>query len=136
MAPKQKTKTMKIISKLLLATVLFACGLAAKADWVSGYTRTNGTYVAPYYRSSPGLGTYPSDSTVYRPTTLSYHGSSSSHAYVYRNPYAAYPSVSVHGYYRSSGTYVAPHRRTPPNSTLTDNLSYRGYGAIRVPRDR
>jgi hypothetical protein len=43
---------------------------------------------------------------------LSY-GSSS--GYVYRNPYAAYPSVHVRGYYRSTGTYVAPHVRTGPN---------------------
>ena len=33
----------------------------------------------------------------------------------------------VRGYYRSSGTYVAPHYRTPANSTPYDNLSYRGY---------
>ena len=54
------------------------------------------------------------------------YGSSS--GYVYRNPYAAYPSVHVRGYYRSTGTYVAPHVRTAPNWTATDNLSYRGYG--------
>ena len=84
---------------------------------VSGYVRSNGTYVAPHYRSdygSPSAGT----------------GSS----YVYRNPYAAEPSVRVQGYTRSSGTYVAPHVRTPANDTVTDNLSYRGYGTIRVPR--
>ena len=40
----------------------------------------------------------------------------------------------VRGYYRSSGTYVAPYVRTAPNSTITDNLSYRGYGTIRVPK--
>jgi hypothetical protein len=54
--------------------------------------------------------------------------------YVYRNPYAADPTVHVRGYYRSSGTYVAPYVRTPANNTVTDNLSYRGYGTIRVPR--
>ena len=57
-----------------------------------------------------------------------------SSGYVYRNPYAAYPSVHVRGYYRSTGTYVAPHVRTAPNWTVTDNLSYRGYGTIRVPK--
>ena len=31
------------------------------------------------------------------------------------------------GHYRSTGTYVAPHTRTAPNGTATDNLSYRGY---------
>ncbi len=60
--------------------------------------------------------------------------SSRSSGYVYRNPYAAYPSVSVYGYTRADRTYVAPHYRTPANDTNKDNLSYRGYGTIRQPR--
>ena len=40
----------------------------------------------------------------------------------------------MRGYYRSNGTYVAPHVRTAPNGTVTDNLSYGGYGTIRVPK--
>lgn len=61
-------------------------------------------------------------------------GSSRSSGYVYRNPYATYPSVSVRGYTKSTGTFVTPHYRTPGNYTITDNLSYRGYGTIRLPR--
>ena len=34
---------------------------------------------------------------------------------------------TVNGYFRSNGTYVAPHYRTPANGTPYDNLSYRGY---------
>lgn len=34
---------------------------------------------------------------------------------------------TVRGYFRSNGTYVAPHYRTPANGTPYDNLSYRGY---------
>jgi len=34
---------------------------------------------------------------------------------------------TVSGYFRSNGTYVAPHYRTPANGTPYDNLSYRGY---------
>ena len=60
--------------------------------------------------------------------------SSSSRDYVYRNPYAAFPSVNVHGYFRNDGTWVQPHVRTAPNGILEDNLSYRGYGTIKVPR--
>jgi hypothetical protein len=37
-----------------------------------------------------------------------------------------YSQVSVRGYYRKNGTYVQPHVRTAPNSTVTDNYSYRG----------
>ena len=67
-----------------------------------------------------------------RATPGSSGSSSSSRDYVYRNPYAATPSVSVRDSTPSSGTYVAPHVRTAPNHTVTDNLSYRGYGTVRV----
>jgi hypothetical protein len=114
---------MKILIRLIVTAAVLVTSFAAQAGGVSGYYRSNGTYVAPYYRSDYGSlgGSYG-------------HSSSYSSGYVYRNPYAAYPSVNVRGYYRSSGTYVAPHVRTSPNWTKTDNLSYRGYGTIRVPR--
>ena len=54
--------------------------------------------------------------------------------YVYRNPYAAEPTVPVREYNRTDGTVVLPHHRTPANDTVTDNLNYRGYGTVRVPR--
>jgi hypothetical protein len=108
---------MKTLIKFVLAAVLLASTVVTQAGPVRGYYRSNGTYVAPHYRSDSGS-----------------LGGSYSSSYVYRNPYAAYPSVSVRGYYRSSGTYVAPYVRTPANNTVTDNLSYRGYGTIRVPR--
>lgn len=34
--------------------------------------------------------------------------------------------VHVRGYYRKNGTYVAPHVRSSPNSSRTDNYSSRG----------
>lgn len=34
--------------------------------------------------------------------------------------------VSVKGYYKKNGTYVAPYIRSSPNSTKTDNYSYPG----------
>ena len=114
---------MKILAKLTIAIAILVTSFAAQAGWVSGYTRSNGTYVLPYYRSDSGsLGGYSGYS-------------SSSRDYVYRNPYAAYPSVHVSGYTRADGTTVLPYYRTPPNNTLTDNLSYRGYGTVRVPRN-
>jgi hypothetical protein len=102
---------------------MFASTLVAQAGWVSGYTRSNGTYVAPHYRASSG-------------SHGGYSGySSSSSAYVYRNPYAATPSVSVSGYRRSDGVTVLPYYRTPANRTVTDNLGYRGNGTVRVLRN-
>jgi len=113
---------MKTLKRLLFLAMMLAGVISAQADWVSGHFRSNGTYVAPYYRSGGGsAGVYSGYA-------------SPSRDYVYRNPYAAYPSVNVRGYYRSTGTYVAPYVRTPANNTVTDNLSYRGYGTIRVPR--
>lgn len=38
----------------------------------------------------------------------------------------SYPQVNVKGYYKSNGTYVQPHQRTAPNSSITDNYSYPG----------
>ena len=34
-----------------------------------------------------------------------------------------FANVYVKGYYRSNGTYVDPHYRTSPNSTISDNYS-------------
>lgn len=42
------------VASLLIAVALAASASIAWADqYVSGYTRGNGTYVAPYWRSSP-----------------------------------------------------------------------------------
>ena len=82
---------MKTLTKIVLALVLFATALAARAEWVNGYTRTDGTYVSGHYRSTPS------------------------------------PSWSTLPTYRSTLSY-------PANRTVTDNLSYRGYGTVRVRR--
>ena len=110
---------MKALIKFALAAMMLITTLTAQAGGARGCYRSSGTYVAPSYRSAYG--------SVGRS-----YGSSS--GYVYRNPYAASPSVNVRGYYRNTGTYVAPYVRTTPNGTVTDNLSYRGYGTIRVPK--
>lgn len=34
--------------------------------------------------------------------------------------------VSVKGYYKKNGTYVAPHYRSSPNQTTSDNWSIKG----------
>ena len=108
---------MKTLATVLLGITLLSTITSTQAGSVRGYSRSNGTYVSPFYRSS--LGSL---------------GSSSSSGYVYRNPYAAYPSVSVRPYTKTDGTSVMPHYRTPANYTPTDNLSYRGYGTVRLPR--
>ena len=109
---------MKILTKLILAAVLLATGLNAEARGGGG----GGLFKGGSFRSS---GFRSSHSAATR---------SARSNYVYRNPYAAHPSVKVRGYRKTDGTIVPPHVRTPANDTLKDNLSYRGYGTIRVPR--
>ncbi|MBI3849282.1 MAG: hypothetical protein HY298_03170 [Verrucomicrobia bacterium] len=55
---------MKTLTKLALAAVILTTTFAAKAEIVSGHFRSNGTYVAPYYRT-PANGT-PYDNLSYR----------------------------------------------------------------------
>lgn len=51
--------------------------------------------------------------------------------------------VQVKGYYRKDGTYVAPHVRSAPNSTTSDNYGpsassplYTGRGSVTPPSTR
>jgi hypothetical protein len=39
----------------------------------------------------------------------------------------AMADVYVNGYYRSNGTYVAPHVRSNPDSRIDNNYSYSPY---------
>lgn len=39
---------------------------------------------------------------------------------------SAFAQVHVNGYTKPDGTYVAPHERTAPNSTINDNYSTKG----------
>ena len=112
-ARKQKNSTMKTLTKLALIAAILGSAVATQAGGVRGYFRGNGTYVAPHYRSDYGSTAVPAVP-----------------AYVYRNPYAAEPTVPVREYNRTDGTVVLPHHRTPANDTVTDNLNYRGYGSV------
>lgn len=53
----------------------------------------------------------------------SHHSSSGSH---HSSVGSSSGSVSVRGYTRKDGTYVAPHHRSAPNGTKADNYSTRG----------
>ena len=61
---KQQIKTMKTLTKLALAAVILTAAVSAQAGTVRGYTRSNGTYVMPHYRT-PANGT-PYDNLSYR----------------------------------------------------------------------
>ena len=55
---------MKTLTRLALAAAILTTAAVAQAEWVSGYQRSNGTYVQPYYRT-PANGT-PYDNLSYR----------------------------------------------------------------------
>ena len=49
------------MKKTILAVAVLAVvfgGSVARADWVNGYNRGNGTYVQPYYRTHPDGNPY------------------------------------------------------------------------------
>lgn len=103
----------------ILAAVLGPAALGQVQ--VRGYVRKDGTYVAPHYRT-------PADGNFYN--NWSTFGNV--------NPYTGRPGtkvsppanygqdVYVNGYYRSDGTYVAPHYRASPDGDPTNNLSATG----------
>jgi len=55
---------MKALTKLALAAVILTAAVSVQAEMVRGHFRSNGTYVAPYYRT-PANGT-PYDNLSYR----------------------------------------------------------------------
>lgn len=82
--------------KSILAALMciFALGTAAQADeYVHGYTRNNGTYVEPHYRSSPNNTAYDNWST--KGNVNPYTGQEGT-----RNPYGSSGS-STYGLYGS-----------------------------------
>ena len=73
----------------LVATVLFAPAVSAQVH-VNGYTRSDGTYVAPHYRSSPNSTVNDNWST--RPNVNPYTGAAGTKDPTpYSNPYAPKP---------------------------------------------
>ena len=72
---------------------------------VAGYTRSNGTYVAPHVAANPGTNSGGSASGLYVPNV---------------------PDHRISGHVRSDGTYVAPHMATDSDQTRNDNYSTRG----------
>ena len=72
---------MKTVTKFALIATVLTTAVAAQADWVSGYVRSNGTYVQPYYRT-PANGT-PYDNLSYRGYPSQQPGYVSPRAYDY-----------------------------------------------------
>lgn len=102
-------------------------GFSSKSVSVKGYTRKNGTYVAPHYRSAPGS----KSSSYYKTSASTSSGLAPSNA------------IKVKGYYRKDGTYVRPHYRSTPDSDKSNNFGKPSYqqkkeyeGAVVLPTYR
>ena len=102
---KKTNNKMKTLTKIALLAAILTTAAAAHADWVGGYFRSSGTYVAPYYRTP--ANSIPYDNLSYRgyPSqqpgyvsprtydfgtvrTLPAYPSTSYARPLYRNPYA------------------------------------------------
>ena len=58
---------------LILVGVLMFVSIASADVYVSGYTKSNGTYVAPHYRTNPNSTTADNYSSgAYNPHTVDY----------------------------------------------------------------
>ena len=73
---------------IIAIAILFSCNVANADDYVHGYTRSNGTYVEPYYKTSPNSTTFDNYSTqgnvnpyTGEAGTKNPHGSSGSSTY-------------------------------------------------------
>ena len=95
-----------VLARLMVTLAVLFCTchqVSARTVHVRGHYRSNGSYVMPYTRSSPGstyFGGYCSPELPrYSPRFPSI------------DSYLPPPSVYVHGHYRSNGSYVRPHYR-------------------------
>lgn len=115
----------------VIAAALLVAGSAAAQVHVRGYTRADGTYVAPHTRSSPNSTTADNYGSSRRappsytaPTYTAPRTAYSTPATPECSGYGCYgtPSTTtgqprtttVDGYVRSDGTYVAPYARSAP----------------------
>lgn len=87
---------------VIAAAVVALPSITSAQTYVNGYYRSNGTYVAPHYRSAPDGNPYNNWSTVgnVNPYTgqpgtknpYSSYGSSNGSYGSYPNPYSSYPT--------------------------------------------
>ena len=116
-------KLLPLCAAAVVSLLVFSPQLAAKGGGgrssgsgyhsVQGYTKRNGTYVAPHHATNPnGI----------KSDNWSTKGNV--------NPFTGKPGTVGDDFVRShttrNGTYVAPHHATNPNGTKSDNWSTKG----------
>lgn len=91
--------------RIIAAAAIVALPAAASAQYQSGYRSPYNSY------SVPSLPSLPSLPRIQSPN----YGTGSN-----------WNSTGVQGYTRQDGTYVAPHRRSMPDSSTSNNWSTQG----------
>jgi hypothetical protein len=95
-------QVLKRISIIFLACFVVSWNIPAFADqFVHGYTRSNGTYVRPYYRSSPN-GTV-TDNFSYKGNVNPYTGAVGTNRYLHDKTSPYYQGPDSHGRVGHSG---------------------------------
>lgn len=93
---------------------------SARAVHVSGYYRKNGTYVAPYWRRSPGSASISDGNGFFDPNSPLWSASTARGTRhtttTFRSWIFGSKSIRVGGYFRNDGTYVRPYVRSAPGA--------------------
>jgi hypothetical protein len=114
---------MKQFFIIFLAVFIVLLNISASADqYVRGYTRSNGTYVQPYHRSSPNNSAR--DNFSYKGNANPYNGAVGSNRYIHDKTSPYYQGPDSHGrvgHSGSPGSYEVPI----PNRVREIPLPYR-----------
>jgi hypothetical protein len=116
---------MKTLSKLALAALILASTCAANAEWVSGYVRSSGTYVQPYYRT-PANGV-PYDNLSYRGYPSQQPGYISPRASSLGSDWTSPQTMPYYGGSRSE-TGMLPYTGNYSPKPLYENSRSYGFG--------
>ena len=109
---------MKRFSVIFLAIFVVILNISAFADqYVHGYTRSNGTYVRPYYRSSPN-GTV-RDNFSYRGNINPYTGAVGRNRYIHDRTSPYYQGPDRYGRVGHSGAAFQPQGYGASNSVIS-----------------
>jgi hypothetical protein len=123
-------QVVKRISIIFLACFVVAWNIPAFADqFVHGYTRSNGTYVRPYYRSSPnGTAT---DNFSYRGNVNPYTGAVGTNRYIHDKTSPYYQGPDSHGRVGHSGAPFQGEGYGSSNSVISNQpQTYRDPNSV------
>ena len=125
------------ISVFVFAMVLSGIAMSQSQVYVNGYYKSNGTYVAPHYRTAPNNTVYDNWSTYpnYNPYTgkqgtktysNSYYNNSYYNNSYYNNSYYSQPSYNYNYYYSYSPeeTRMCTARLSWIESILNNNTKH------------